>query len=260
MIDLHSHILSEIDDGSQSIEVSVNMAKIYVKNGYNQVIATPHFFDKMKSKTVEEILQAKVKLEKKLKEDSIDLEILMGNEIYFSNDILSGIEKGHALKLNNTRYLLIEFPSNDIPKYTDDIIFSLQLKGYIPVVAHPERNTNIMRSPNILYELVERGVLTQLNLHSLTGLYGQKSMELAETLIKHNLIHFVATDSHSDGRRSPDVGKSLKKLLKITGKETYNRLVYKNPESLIQDNIITSEQPIFIEKKSNFMDKLMTFF
>lgn len=260
MIDIHSHILPDVDDGSKSMEMSINMAKTYKENGYKRVIASPHFIDRITSRTAEEVLQAKAILEKRLEEESIDLEILLGNEIYFSDDILSDIEKGYALKLNNTRYILIEFPSTDIPNYTEDIIFSLQLKGYIPVIAHPERNTKIIRNPNILYELVERGVLAQLNLHSLVGLYGRKTMELSKVLINNNLIHFVATDCHSDGRRSPDVKKALKKLLRIADREVYNRIVYRNPESLIQNKIVTSEQAIFVEIKEGLGSKIMSFF
>lgn len=260
MIDIHSHILPKIDDGAMDLEVSVEMAKLYLKNGYDKVIATPHFFDVMNSKSKEEVLNAKNKLEKRLAEKGIELEILLGNEIYFSYDVLKNIEKENAHKLNNSNYILLEFPSTDIPSYTDEVIFSLQLKGYTPIIAHPERNSKILNNPNILYDLVERGVLGQLNLHSLMGLYGHRSMELAELLIRNNLVHFAATDSHSNGRRSPEVDKALKRLLKIAHKEKYHKIVYKNPEHLIKNERIIPDQPIFIEKKAHFMDKLFTIF
>ncbi len=259
-IDIHSHILPDIDDGAKSLDVSISMAKMYVENGYNKVIATPHYFDINQSKSPSDLLEAKSILDKALLNEGIDLKILLGNEVYFSDDTLSDIQKKNAFTLNNTRYVLIEFPSTDIPNYTEDVIFSLQLKGYIPIISHPERNTRIMKSPNILYELVEKGVLAQLNIHSLTGLYGAKSMELSECLLKHNLIHFVATDSHSDGRRSPNVIKALKKLRKTVDSKLYDKIIYTYPEALINNEVIITDQPLFIEKKESLKSKILSLF
>jgi protein-tyrosine phosphatase len=243
MIDIHSHILPEIDDGSKDMEMSLSMARLYVQNGFERVIATSHYFGEGKGPQLEELGKSKSELEDMLDREGIDIRIELGNELYLSPDILESIRTGKALSLAGSRYVLIEMPANEVPEYTEDILYELQIKGYIPIIAHPERNSEIVRNPNILYTLIEKGSMAQLNLHSLTGMYGKDVMHTANTILKHNLIHFVGTDSHSNNRRSPLVKNSLKLLETRLGKERYFRIVYQNPELMIQDKVINKLNP-----------------
>ncbi len=249
MIDLHSHILPEIDDGSKDMEMSLSMARLYVENGFERVVATCHYFGEGKGPQIEDLEMAKSDLEDMLDREGIDLKIELGNELYLSPDIMENIQSGKALSLAGSRYILIELPANEVPDYTEDILYEMQIKGYIPIIAHPERNSEIVRNPNILYTLVEKGSMAQLNLHSMTGMYGKDVMNTAAALLKYNLIHFVGTDSHSDRRRSPIVKNSLKLLETKVGKERYFRIVYQNPELLIQDKVINKINPEPVVKR-----------
>ena len=148
-------------------------------------------------------------------------------------------------------------PANEVPDYTENILYEIQIKGYIPIIAHPERNSEIRRNPNILYSLIEKGSTAQLNLHSMSGMYGKDVMDTANLLLDHSLINFVGTDSHSDRRRSPVIKNSLKLIEnKLSGKE-YFKIVYKNPELLLQDRVIKKYDPEPIVKRS-FMNGVMS--
>ncbi len=256
MIDLHSHILPGVDDGPKDMETSIRIAKIYEENGFEKVVATSHYFGEGKGLQVQDIESVKYELEDMLDREGIDLKIYMGNELYLSPDILESIKSGKALTMAGSRYVLVEMPANEVPDYTEDILFELQIKGYIPIIAHPERNRAIVDNPNILYSIIEKGSMAQLNLHSLVGMYGKDVMYTAGVLLKHDLIHFVGTDSHSDKRRSPRVKSSLKLLETKLGKERYFKLVYQNPEMVLQDRIIKKDNPDPIIKRS-FMNGLI---
>lgn len=249
MIDIHSHILPDLDDGSKSMEMSIRMAQLYVENGFEKVVTTSHYFGECKGVQLDDLEAAKFELEDMLDREGIDLKIELGNEMYLSPDILENIQSGRALSLAGSRYVLIEMPANEIPDYTEDILYELQIKGYIPIIAHPERNSEIVRNPNILYSLIEKGSMAQLNLHSMMGMYGKDVMNTANVLLKHNLIHFVGTDSHSDGRRSPSVKNSLKLLETRLGKERYFKIVYQNPELLVRDKDINRINPEPVAKR-----------
>lgn len=258
MIDIHSHILPKVDDGSKDLEESIEMAKIYLENGINKVIATPHYIEGWDNTFKEINLEILEILKKALYQRGLDLDIYLGNEIYTTMDILEHLEEGKASSLNNTRYVLIELPMFDIPLFIEDLIYELLLKGYVPIIAHPERNAKIIENPNLLYTFIKKGALAQLNLPSLEGKYGDRIKSTGETLIKHNMIHFIGTDAHSKDKRSPRVKKSLNLLKLMVDKETYNRITYLNGIKLLEDEEIIVDSPIEYKKEKNFFYLLKT--
>ena len=133
---------------------------------------------------------------------------------------------------------------NEVPIYVEDLIYNLLVKGYVPIIAHPERYTKISEDPNILYKYISMGALAQLNLPSLAGFYGSRVKNTAEVLLKHNMIHFVATDSHSNRHRSPNVEEGLKRLYDLVGDEYFELLTEGNQESVLNDKPIQVFQPI----------------
>lgn len=258
MIDVHSHILPGVDDGSKDLEMSIEMARIYIENGFNKVIATPHYIDGIGNSSQNENMKILEELRAELKRENLDIEILLGNEVLASLEIIEALEDERVSLLNKSRYILIELPMFDIPLYMDDVFYELQLRGYIPIIAHPERNIKIMEDPNILYRYIENGVLAQLNLPSLEGKYGGKIKETAEILLKHKMIHFVGTDSHSDRRRSPRVEKALNSLKMLVSKEEFNDLTYRNAECLMADKLFEIDLPIEYKKRNWIVDLFMT--
>lgn len=253
MIDIHSHILPSVDDGSKDMEMSIEMARMYLENRIGKVIATPHYIEGIDNNSREDNRARLEELKLELKKQQIDLEVLLGNEVLVSLEMLEKLDRGEISTLNGSRYVLIEFPMFDIPMYTEDIIYELLIKGYVPIIAHPERNLRIMEDPNILYNYIKNGALAQLNLPSLEGKYGNKIKETAKILLRHNMIHFVATDSHSNRNRSPNVDRSLDILRSIVSRAEFRNLTLRNPQSIVEDNVIDIEGPEeYIKSKSIF--------
>lgn len=260
MIDIHSHILPGVDDGAESIEESIAMSKIYLDNGINKIIATPHYIEGFESVSREKNTEALEILRDALEKNHLNLEVYLGNEIYITMDIFDYIERGIVSTLNNSRYVLIEFPMFDIPLYSENIIYELLLKGYIPIIAHPERNAKIIENPNILYDFIMKGVLAQLNLPSLEGRYGERIKITAEILLKHNMIHFVGTDAHSKDKRAPKVRKGLQILKSLVDDEKYNEITSYNALKILNNEEIKMDCPVKYQEDKAIIKFLKTVF
>lgn len=234
MIDIHNHIIQGVDDGSKNIDMSLDMARIYLKNGIKEVIATPHYIEK-DSLSLDRNKKALEILRQALKDNDLDLQVYLGNEVYISMDILKDIKEKRVATLNKSRYVLIEFPMNDIPIYTDSVIYDLLLNGYVPIIAHPERYLKVQENPNILFELIKKGALAQLNLPSLEGFYGKKVKETAKILLENKMIHFVGTDAHTNRKRSPEVREALNLLKDMVSASHYKALTEGNAKNIIED-------------------------
>lgn len=249
MIDIHSHILPGVDDGAKDMEQSLAMAKQYLENGINTVVATPHYIEDSYNKEKDHNEEVLDELREELEKRDIDLRIYLGNEVYLSPKTIDDIEEGRVATLNGSHYVLLELPMYDIPIYFQDIIYALQLKGYKAIIAHPERNSKIMEDPNILYDYIKNGCLAQINLASLEGSYGSRIEETAKILLEHKMIHFFGTDAHSDGSRSPRLSKGFERLKTLVGEESYERIVRVNPDLLLKDEDIEIDEPLKYEKR-----------
>lgn len=256
MIDIHTHILPFVDDGAVDMETSIEMAHIAASEGIKYIFATPHYIenegynDKYKNK---EILE-QVNIE--LKKEDIDIEVILGNEVYITPNIIELIKKEEVSLLGDSNYLLIELPMSQIPIYLEDIIYELKLKGIIPIIAHPERYREIKNDPNILKKYIELGAFAQLNLGSIMGDYGEDIEKTAKILLEHNMIHFLGTDAHSRTRRPPRAKDAIKVLEGIIGKERVNELIETNPMKIINNEEFEAGHiPEYKEKKGilNFL-------
>ena len=254
MIDIHSHMLQNVDDGSVNLDMSIEMAKIYVENGFKGVILTPHYIEGIDNNSRLDNQIKFMELRDELNNQDLDIEIYLGHEVLLSLEMVEKLEDGTISTLNNSRYVLVELPMYDIPMYVEDVFYNLQLKGYIPIIAHPERNMKIMEDPNILMKYIKNGALAQLNLPSLDERYGKDVCRNSELLVKHNMIHFVSTDAHTSSRRSPNVKNAVKRLKSLVSEEQFQNLTYKNAELLIEDKNIAIENPIEYKRKRQFFN------
>ena len=220
MIDFHSHILPYMDDGSKNFDMSIEMIKIASEQGSKCICATPHFITgefEISRETYNDKINGLTALGK-LKD--IQINILPGLEIYIHPDLPKLYEEKKIWGLNDTRYLLIEFPMEQLPSYAENIFYELRLLGATPIIAHPERNLKFMKNMDILIDLLEQGALCQLNAGSLKGLYGKGIKNFAESLVKNNMIHIIGSDAHNISGRSPML-KSESQLLNSLNKELY---------------------------------------
>ena len=244
MKDLHTHILYGIDDGSIDYENSVRLLKKMEEASITDIVLTPHYI--IGSKYNSDNKEKKRLQEKLMKETNIKL--YLGNEIYIDNDILEYIEKDEISSINNTKYLLIEFPLSRKLTYMDELIFKLRKKGYIPIIAHPERYHYFKVED--LIELIESGCLLQGNITSLSNKYGGSAKRNLELLIKKKMIHVLGTDTHRDF--DCDLDDALNKLRKITSSEYYLDLTEKNFDRIVNNKKVDVYD---IVKTSSFFRK-----
>lgn len=209
-IDIHSHIVPGIDDGAVNDAMALKMLKIAYKSGTRHIIATPHYVYGNTRYAFGTIIEKCNEINKLAKSVGIDVNVYPGCEIFINPELLELYEQRLIDTLSLSRYMLIEFPMMSIPPYAEEVLYNIQLKGITPIIAHPERYSEIQSRPEILEAFVNRGILTQVNSGSITGLYGREAKKTAMKLLKMALVHFVASDSHTDGKRNPNLSKAAK--------------------------------------------------
>lgn len=228
MVDIHSHILNNIDDGSKSTAESINMLKGLYENGVTDVILTPHYvMDSFYQNSIETKEKLFNKLKEEIKKNNIPINIYLGNEIYIDKDIKDKINK-EALPLNNSNYILLEFPMNGIYNNSYGIISGLMERGYKVILAHPERYLTVKEDIKVLDEYKEMGVLFQSNIGSYFGDYGKTAKKTFKKLLKMKYISFIGTDSHSQNYNFKNIEKFRKKLSKVVDKNYLNDILEGN--------------------------------
>lgn len=260
MIDIHCHIIPGIDDGAKDIEDAIKMARIAYKDGITNIVATPHLMEEGIYRDNNQISAKVDGLNRLIEDEGIDVKIMMGNEVYITPNLPTLVELGQANTINNTQYLLIEFPMFDIPNYTEDVIYRLKLMGITPIIAHPERYREVIENPNRLIGFIEQGALLQANSGSVMGRFGEKIGETVETLISHNMIHLVASDGHSSRSRTPRLKKAYEKVKAIHGKDKANKLFYDHPKRVINNEAIIVDQPIALNQRKSKINSIFQMF
>lgn len=248
VIDIHCHVIPNMDDGAADVNVSLEMCRMAQADGTHGIIATPHYIYGTINNNRDLVHEKVVELNSHLRENSIGIEIYPGCEAFICPELPQLVRAGEVSTLNNTRYMLIELPMNSVPTYTMDVIYQLKLDGYIPIIAHPERNLSISKNPRILADLIARGALAQVNATSLKGLFGEKVQKAAVKLAEHKMIHLLASDAHTTGGRSPKLSKAVDVLEQTVGPEALVRIM-KNSHAIINDQPIYVDEPIPFEEK-----------
>ena len=234
MIDIHTHILPCLDDGPGSVEESIELCKIAANDGTKKIVATPHSKDGIYEVESSEILNGVKVLNLKLKEAQIDVEILPGAEIHINENLEEYIKNGEVLTINDgMKYVLLEFPFMSVPPGIDTFIFNLKSIGITTILSHAERIIPFQRNPGVLIPLINSGTLVQVTAQSLTEDVGSSERKCAEWLLKHNMVHFIASDVHSLAGRPPILSKALAVAVDILGEKEAGVLVYDNPERVI---------------------------
>jgi protein-tyrosine phosphatase len=251
MIDLHCHILPGIDDGAQSLSDSINMARKAVEQGIHTIVATPHHMNNKFENPKHSIIESVEKLNTILIEEKIQLKVLPGQEVRIHGEMLEGYKAGEILPVNHTPYVLVEFSSNHVPRYTEKLFYDLQMNGLIPVIVHPERNQEIIERSDILYQLVKKGALTQVTAASISGDFGKKIKNFSLQLIEANLTHFIASDAHNTTKRTFKMREAFDVIEKKYGID----MVYyfdENAALLIDGKNVYKEDPERIKRKRVF--------
>lgn len=195
--DMHSHLIPGIDDGAPDIETSLQLIRGLSELGYKKLITTPHIMWDMYKNTREDILNGLEELQKKIREEKIDIIIEAGAEYFLDNYFKSLLEKKEPLLTLNENLVLVEFSLASEPIDMKEILFEMQLQGYQPVIAHPERYSYNERNHEFFANMKSSGYWFQLNILSLAGVYGKSPQTLARNFIKNNYYELVGTDLHN---------------------------------------------------------------
>jgi protein-tyrosine phosphatase len=216
MIDFHSHILYGVDDGSKDEDMTVDMLKLAESSGTTGIVATPHFLMGRFQVPYEEIKKEVAKMKILSKEKGIDIDIYCGQEVYYTSRILESFQCGDIATIENSRCMLIEFPLRgfSVDEVINDI-YELQLKGVVPILAHPERYKTFIEDPELINKFIEEGFLFQLNTGSIIGDFGRVVKKTAELFVKHKIYSIIGSDGHRSHIRTTDMTSGIRAIEKI---------------------------------------------
>lgn len=243
MIDFHSHILPNVDDGSKSVEETFELLEEARNAGFEGVISTSHYMEEYYEVGVAERKVWINALAENLYKKNIDLKLYLGNEIYFTQNLINLLETGKATSINNSNYVLFEFPLNTKPMNMYDIIYDMLEYKLIPVLAHPERYSFVQKEPEIVYDLIQKGVLMQSNYGSILGRYGEKAELIVRKLLENNMVHFLGSDVHKPNTIYPRIGEALDIIKEIVGSEKLEELTTINPKLVLENRRIDIDEP-----------------
>ncbi len=180
----------------------------------------------------------------------IPVTILVGVEIFLDLDSAARLRRGELFTLNGSRYVLVEPPMDALPLYFDQALFELQTAGYIPVIAHPERNRTVQERPGRLYDWVVRGCYVQISTASVTGVFGRAAARLARLALAHRLAHVLASDAHDPVVRPPALRPACDMIAAIHGQSMVQALIDTHPRAIVQDQAVEAAEPIPLENRT----------
>ncbi|WP_368490060.1 tyrosine-protein phosphatase [Clostridium sp. BJN0013] len=250
MVDIHSHILPGVDDGSKSMDETLKMLKLAELDGVKTIVATPHFYRGYYENSYEDIMKLGQQVRSAAKKANIAVNIVLGQEVFLDKYILKDYKLGKVGCIEGTDYILVEFPMTVLLKDALDIIYELQVMGIRPILAHPERYKYIIDKPSKINEFLDERCLLQINTGSIKGIFGKKVKSTAEILISSGVCSFIASDAHSTTGRSPGISEALKIAAEF--KSGIFEMLQSNCERLLKNQFIEFVSERIKERKSIF--------
>lgn len=232
VVDIHSHILPEVDDGPKSWDVCVAMCQTAAADGITHMVATPHANDRYHYDR--SYMQGLVTHLQGLVGNSLTLGL--GCDFHLSYDNLQdAFANPTRYVIETTHYLLVEFSNYGVPQNTTDSFLKLGDHGITPIITHPERNPILRENPQRVLEWAEQGCVIQVTGSALTGFWGDRTRNAALWLLERQAVHVLATDAHDLEKRVPILSTARNAAAEICGEEIANALVEANPQAIIND-------------------------
>ena len=232
-VDIHTHILPNVDDGAQDLNEALDMVRLAWENGTHTIVLTPHYRGTFKKNTPEELRNAFDKFAHAVHEDLPEMQLVLGQEAHYQTELSERIEHGRVLTMADSEYVLLEFRSNalrtEVIRGTMDLIRS----GYTPIIAHVERYQAFCKDFSLVDEVLSHGALIQLNADSVMGAHGFWIKHFCAKVLKQGKAHFIASDAHDTKMRTPVLEKCFSYVTRKYGEEYAERLFYRNAHIVI---------------------------
>ncbi len=237
MIDLHTHLLPDWDDGPDSWDETAEMVEIAANDGIEMICLTPHLFRFSRYQDNQEALESRFnEFDKRFGLDE-RIQFFRGGEMFIHPELIREVRERN-LSINGSEYVFVEFPSDQVPAGSKELFFRMMLAGLTPIISHPERNSVLSSQPGLLYDLVSRGCLAQVTAGSLIGKFGEDIKQKAELFLENHLVHLIASDAHDSKRRKPVLSQGIKAAAKIIGLEAAEAMVWEIPKAILSNKII----------------------
>jgi len=232
-IDIHCHLLPEIDDGAGSRDDALSMAGMAVDDGISTIVATPHQLGNFSANQGDEIRARTERFQAVLRRKKIPLRVLPGADVRIEPGMIGKIRTGEVLTLaDRGRHVLLELP-HEVFLPLDRLLREMKSAGLVGILSHPERNQGILAQPGVVRPLVDAGCLIQVTAGSLMGAFGSRVRNLADSLVKQGLVHFVSTDAHSPRSRPPLLGEAFDRVVELAGRALAEEWFCANPASVV---------------------------
>jgi protein-tyrosine phosphatase len=233
MIDLHTHLLWDWDDGPDDRAQALEMCRVAEKDGITAIGLTPHVFRMSRhGDNLDLLLQRMLDFAKEM--TGVPIDFHWGAEVFVHPEVVASIER-YGFTLDNTNYVFLEFPADAVPPGTANLVYTLMAKGYVPIISHPERNRGFMERPELLFELISMGCAAQVTAMSLTGEFGKETRGAAGLFLEHNLVHIIASDAHSSLLRPPVLSGAVESARKIVGEAKALAMVTEIPQAILDN-------------------------
>jgi protein-tyrosine phosphatase len=250
MIDLHCHILPEVDDGARNLATALDMARMAVDDGITVIACTPHSLPGVYDIDAKDIRHRVYCLNQQLTERGIDLVLVPGCDAHVRPDFVACLREGRILTLNDTRYVLVEPPHNVMPRRLDNLLFEIVLAGYVPILTHPERLAWLPANVKALEEMVRSGTWLQVTAGSLCGNFGRKAKYWAQHLLAQGMVHIFASDAHNVDARPPCLSQARKIVEMEVGASEAARLFLTRPQQILEDVPVVQTASVKISSPS----------
>lgn len=237
-IDVHSHVLPGVDDGSKDMDMSIAMVDMAYEQGVRTMIATPHYYPghmRYPREHLDEVYRATVSV---IEEKYSDFTLLLGNEIYYRDEVVEKLKNKRICTMADTNYILLEFSPPVEYGYLSKAVYKCLDAGYYPILAHIERYGCLWKNEKQIRELIRMGAYMQINAENFEGGFFSTEKRVCLKMIQNGLVHFLGSDCHNLSSRKPNLRQAYNYLQEKLSPELYQDLVATNPKKLLENKYL----------------------
>lgn len=254
MIDMHSHILFGVDDGAKTIEESISLINEEIIKGVSHIILTPHFKITREKFDKEKVHRNFTALKTFVENENLNIKLYLGSEIYLGSNFYETLENGYFYTLANSKYILVEFSVFDVPKNIPERCYEARRNGYIPIIAHVERYSNLYKNKELLSEILNEGAHLQVNASTVINKESKESNKFAHFLLKNELVSFIASDVHNMNLRKFYLDEAYNEVKKLCDENYCDKIFRLNQQKILSNEYF--DTPKLESTGGNFLSKI----